>query len=58
MNFDELNFGDSAPVGSTDFDYSMPDAYESYGYKGFSIPSKDYFLVNLAQLRKWRRWLV
>ena len=34
MNFDELNFGDSAPVGSTDFDYVMPDAYESYGYKG------------------------
>lgn len=34
MNFDELNFGDSAPVGSTNFDYVMPDAYESYGYKG------------------------
>ena len=42
MNFDELNFGDSAPVGSTDFDYSMPDAYESYGYKGYSGDSTDF----------------
>ena len=42
MNFDELNFGDSAPVGSTDFEYSMPDAYESYGYKGYSGDSTDF----------------
>ena len=42
MNFDELNFGNSAPVGSTDFDYSMPDAYESYGYKGYSGDSTDF----------------
>ena len=42
MNFDELNFGDSAPVGSTDFNYSMPDAYESYGYKGYSGDSTDF----------------
>ena len=42
MNFDELNFGDSAPVGSTDFEYSMPNAYESYGYKGYSGDSTDF----------------
>jgi hypothetical protein len=27
MNFDELNFGDSAPVGNTSNNYVMPDAY-------------------------------
>lgn len=31
MNFDELNFGDSAPVGNTSDNYVMPDAYTSSG---------------------------
>jgi len=29
MNFDELNFGDSAPVGNTSDNYVMPDPYTS-----------------------------
>ena len=36
MNFDELNFGDSDPVGNTSDNYVMPDAYTSSGYKGES----------------------
>ena len=36
MNFDELNYGDSAPVGNTSDEYTMPDAYTSAGYKGES----------------------
>lgn len=34
MNFDELNFGDSSPVGNTSDNYVMSDPYTSYGYKG------------------------
>ena len=36
MNFDELNFGDSSPVGNTSDNYVMSDPYTSYGYKGES----------------------
>ena len=34
MNLDD--YAAYEPAGSTDFDYVMPDAYESYGYKGDS----------------------
>lgn len=36
MNFDELNFGDSSPVGNTSDNYVMSDPYTSSGYKGES----------------------
>ena len=36
MNFDELNFGSSDPVGNTSDNYVMSDPYTSSGYQGSS----------------------